>query len=207
MNRCAVVLIFIVLAFLVGPLSAADRLELQAGPGYARGGGSEDPGPSLATVNLGAAFWFTDRWGIAVRHVEGPGEDLYDPPIVSPDRTFLGPADLSNGTVIERIFLGHANLSYNTVTARYRRSLPRLLELNLGFGLMFGGRFDTVMDILTPSGQWVRGEAQTSFLGLSVELLVGKKLTRHFGIKAGVTQDFNFETNNLQPVVMGVFSF
>ena len=54
---------------------------------------AENPGPSLGTIDVAAVVWPWARWGVAVRLVKGPGEDLHEP-VVSGDRTFLGQADL-----------------------------------------------------------------------------------------------------------------
>ncbi len=109
-----------------------------------------------------------DKQRAVVDQASGQPEELRVVLVIVKDSAsrFLGQADLSNGTVIERTFLGHAELSYNTETARYRRSLPRLLELNLGFGLMFGGRFDTEIFSFRPRRSLVRKlkvEALTRF--------------------------------------------
>ena len=53
----------------------------------------------------------------------------------------------------------------------------------------------------------LRLNRKTSFGGFAVELLVGRKLSRHFGVKVGFTEDFNFETTNTQLVGLAVFSF
>jgi hypothetical protein len=75
-----------------------------------------------------------------------------------------------------------------------------------GFGLMFDGRFATVQEFVDPAlGR--RAEPDNFFGGFSFEGLVTRALSRHFGIKGGVTYDFNFETNNFQPVVLGTIRF
>jgi hypothetical protein len=45
------------------------------------------------------------------------------------------------------------------------------------------------------------------FDGFALEAFVGRRLTRHFGVKGGVTFDFNFETTNFQPVVLASVGF
>jgi len=47
----------------------------------------------------------------------------------------------------------------------------------------------------------------TFFNGFSMEGFWGWRLHPHLGVKGGLTYDFNFETNNLQPVVSAVFFF
>jgi hypothetical protein len=163
-------------------------VEFEGGGGYVFGGGTEDPGPSLPTLDATIVVWPASRWGLAVRLVEGPGEDLHLP-IESLDRTSLGS--------------GH--LRYWTVTARYRRPLQRDLGVEVGFGKVFGGEFATVQVFHNPPRRV--STADTFFGGLSLEALVGRGLARHFAMKAGLTYDFNFETANLQPVVLGVVGF
>ena len=190
-------LFFLIGALLVGPLvcpvvaQSRDRLEVQAGGGYVWGGGTEDPGPSLSTYNVGAVFWLTDGWGIAGRHVRGPGEDLDDSPVTAARATFSG----------------SENLRYTTVTARRRWSIAGVTELNLGFGLMLGGSFEDIVLLRDPGSAPLRLNPKTSFGGFALELLVGRKLSRHFGVKVGFTEDFNLETNNTQLVGLAVFSF
>jgi hypothetical protein len=166
-------------------------VEVGAGGGYVAGGGAENPGPSLPSYDVVVAVWPFERWGVGVRWVEGPGEDLHAP-IESFDRTFLG--------------TGH--LRYWTVTARHRRPLPRRLELEIGFGLLFDGEFATIVDLHNPPGPPRRlSEADTFFTGMSVDGLVTRDLGRHFAIKGGLTFDFNFETTNVQPVALAVVRF
>src|SRR5262245_49228492 len=103
-------------------------VEIEGGGGYVFGSGVEDPGPSLLTLDATIVVWVTGRWGVAVRRVAGPGEDLYGAPVEIPDRTFLG--------------LGH--LHYWAMTARHRRSLSSDLGVEIGFGMMFGDKFEDI---------------------------------------------------------------
>ncbi len=163
-------------------------VEIGGGVGYVVGGGAEDPGPSLPAVDAVIHVWPFERWGVGVRWVEGPGEDLHAP-IESFDRAFLG--------------TGH--LRYWTVTARNRRTLPRQLEFELGFGMLFGGEFASIQELRDPPRRLA--SASTFFNGFSVDGLVGRALGRHLGVKVGLTFDFNFETTNVQPVALGVIRF
>lgn len=163
-------------------------IEVEGGGGYVFGGGGENPGPSLPTLDLALVVWPAERWGLAVRLVEGPGEDLHAP-VESLDRTFLG--------------FGH--LHYWTVTARHRRVAQRDLGFEAGFGMLFGGEFATVQVFHNPPRR--SSAADIFFNGFSLEALVTRALARHFGVKAGVTYDFNFDTANLQPVVLGAIRF
>ena len=92
-----------------------------------------------------------------------------------------------------------------TVTARHRRPLPRRLGLELGFGMLFGGEFVTIQELGNPARR-ISGP-DTSFSGFSIDGLVSRELARHFGVKVGLTFDFNFETTNVQPVALGVIQF
>jgi hypothetical protein len=163
------------------------RVEFGGGAGYVFGGGAEDPGPSLPAFDAIVFVWPFERWGVGFRWVEGPGEDLHAP-IRSGDRAFLG--------------TGH--LRYWTVTARHRRPLGRQLWFELGFGMLFGGKFATIVELDDPPR---RLSGDTTFNGFSVDGLVTRELASHFSVKAGLTFDFNFETNNVQPVAIGVIRF
>jgi len=165
----------------------AQTVEIELGGGYVVGGGAEDPGPSLPAFDVGVAFWATEHWGVAVRRVEAPGEDLHEPS-VGGDRTFLGS--------------GH--LAYWTVTARRRSSVTTRLGLELGFGLLLDGRFATIAMLHEPPR---RLEMGTSFGGFSLEALLTRELWSHLAIKMGATFDSNFETTNLQPLVVGAIRF
>jgi hypothetical protein len=169
-------------------LAQGQILEVEIGGGYVVGSGSEDPGPSLPVFDAGVAFWPSARWGVAVRLVDGPGEDLHEPV-----------------TLYDRTFLGTGHLRYWSVTARHRREVTPGWGVEIGFGLMTHGHFDDI---------WVFNDApldrrmsRTGFPGFSLEGFATRALSRHFGIKAGVTFDFVVETNSLQPVVLGTFRF
>jgi hypothetical protein len=172
----------------VGYAQSRTVVELESGGGYVFGSGAEDPGPSLPTFDAAIVVWPTERWGIAVRLVEGPGEDLHTP-AESLDRTFLG--------------AGH--LHYWTATARHRRSISRDLGLEVGFGMMFDSKFGTIEMFRDPPRRVSvpNGPAY----GFSLEALVTHPLARHFAVKAGVTYDFEFETNHFQPVALAVIRF
>jgi hypothetical protein len=160
---------------------------LELGGGYIFGGGAENPGPSVASYDLGGVFWLTSRWGGAVRVVHGPGQDFHEP-ISSGDRTFFGPE----------------NVRYTIVTVRYRWPVRPRTFLEIGGGLMVRGRF-TDQEQLHATGQVLH--AASDFGGLSIEALVSRHFTRALGVKAGITYDFNPETTNLQPVVLGTIGF
>ena len=191
--RLSIIVLVLVGTLHVGPLVAQqrDKLEVQVGGGYVLGGGGENPGPSLPVYDVGLAFWLSERWGVAARHVRGPGDDIWGSPVEDSDR----------------IFSGEGNLRYTTVTARRRWFMASGMELNIGFGLMLGGSYEGV-SFLKRSGQPpLRLRPETSFGGFALELLVGRKLSRHFGVKVGFTEDFNFDTANTQFVGLAIFSF
>lgn len=187
MNRWLVMAVVLVV---VGrpDVASAQRLDVGVGAGYVFGGGVENPGPSLPTVNLVGVVWPWSRWGLAVRWVEGPGEDLYDRPVAGGDRTYLG--------------FGH--LRYATVTLRHRRRLTDSLGLELGAGLTLAGRFASIQE-LPPIGRL--DDPDNFFGGLASEAFVTRRLRGPLWVEAGVTFDFNVETNNLQPVVLVAYRF
>lgn len=180
-------------ALLIGSLSAPvlaqdrDTLELQFGGGYVWGGGSENPGPSLITYNVGVAVWLSDHWGIAARHVGGPGTDPWSEPAVHYNRTVIG--------------LG--NLRYTTVTARRRWLASDGMHLDIGIGFLFNGSYE---DIERPKPRG-RSQAGAFFGGASLEVFVGRRLSRHFRVKGGFTEDFNIETANTQLLGLAVVGF
>jgi hypothetical protein len=120
--------------------------------------------------------------------VRGPGNDLYDPPIEGGDR----------------LFLGFGDLRYSTVTVRYRHDTPKSTLTEIGFGILHGGRF---ADFMYSKSLERQVEAEIVFDGLALEAFVGRRITRHFAVKGGVTFDFNFETTNFQPVILASVGF
>ena len=169
------------------PVLAQDRdtLELQFAGGYVWGGGVENPGPSLMTYNVGVAVWLSDHWGVAARHVGGPGTDPWSEPAVYYDRTVIG--------------LG--NLRYTTVTARRRWLTSDGLHVDIGFGLLFNGSYEFIE---RPGN---RSQAGVFFGGASLEVFIGRRLSRHFRVKGGFTEDFNIETANTQLLGLAVVGF
>jgi len=169
------------------PSAGLPSFEIEAGGGYVFGGGAEDPGPSLASFDVGTVFWPVAHWGVAFGLVRGPGEDHHDP-VEGYDRTFFGPE----------------NLAYWTITARYRRETRYSLVGEIGFGLMGGGRFSD-LEYLHAQQRWIH--VKTVFGGFVLETFWSRPITRHLGVKGGVTFDFNVETNNLQPVLLATVRF
>jgi hypothetical protein len=70
---------------------------------------------------------------------------------------------------------------------------------------MINGHFDAVW--IFNDAPLDRRRSRTSFGGFSLDAFATRALSRHFGIKGGLTYDFNVETNNLQPLVLGAFRF
>lgn len=169
-----------------------DRVEIQAGAGHVGGGGV-----SLPTYELGAAFWLTGRWGVAVRLVGAPGDDLRDPAGRYDD--------------VRMVDAGAGNLRYVTVTARYRRFLNRGLEVNLGVGVGTSRSVERIEFLLEPGQSHVQRRRTVSQpMGLTLELLLGRKLSRHFGVKGGVTHAFGAHLDSAgytHAVGLGVIGF
>jgi hypothetical protein len=184
----ACVLVSALLMAGVPGLAQAQMLEIEAGGGYVVGGGAENPGPSLPVWDVGFVLWPWEKWGVAARIVDGPGEDLHEPS-VSRDRTFLG----------------SGYLRYWTVTARRRWDVRPAVGLELGFGLLFDGRFATIQLFHDPPRRST--EPDLFFNGFSLEALISPHLWKHFGLKAGVICEGNFETTMFQPVVLGTLRF
>lgn len=190
-------LLVVVCALIFSPSARAQQastVDVEGGGGYVFGGGVENPGPSLPTLNAGMSVWWTDHWGLALRVVAGPGEDLLDG-----DGLVMG-ADDSNWR-----FLGTGDLRYLTVTVRRRRPLGGAWGFETGAGLMLLGQFATVQEIGDPPRRV--SAAADFFSGIALEALATRELSPRFLLKAGVTYDFNVETNNLQPVVLAALRF
>lgn len=64
-------------------------VELEGGGGHVFGVGAGAPGPSVPTLDAAVVIWPAERWGVALRRVEGPGEDLYPIPKESLDHTLF----------------------------------------------------------------------------------------------------------------------
>jgi hypothetical protein len=120
--------------------------------------------------------------------VKGPGRDLLNPRAEGGDR----------------LFLGSGGLEYSILTVRYRPRTPKSTLTEIGFGTLIRGRFADLMYIKSLERDV---EAVTSFDGFSLEAFVGRRFTPYFGVKGGVTYDFNVETSNLQPVLLASIGF
>jgi hypothetical protein len=128
------IVIFLVPAAALG--QSRSTIEIELGPGFALGGGSENPAPSLPTLSLGAAFWLVERWGLTVTHVRSHGKDLREPPVES----------------IDRVFAGAEDLRYTRAVARYRRRVVNAGDVVLGVGFVLGGSFTDIDFLKTPTG-------------------------------------------------------
>ena len=185
----ALLLTFVVVATGDAAPASAQVFEAAVGGGYVMGGGPENPGPSLPSLNGMVAIWPWERWGVALRWVEGLGEDLYEVPVTGGDRTFLG--------------RGH--LRYWALTVRHRRRLPSDFSIELGVGNMFAGQFANIQMLHDPPRRL--DAPDTFFSGFALEALVSRRLFRHLTIKAGATLDSNVETSNLQPLIAAGIRF
>ena len=106
---------------------------------------------SLATYEIGVAFWGRNQWGISARHEFNP-RDFVDYPL--------------SGGDVKRVFL---NTRISSVTAHRRWFLGEKTEFDIGFGITWGLLIDD---------EFLIGV-------VPFELLVGRKLSRRVGIKAG----------------------
>lgn len=174
------------------------KFEISPGFGYAFGGGSEGSSPSLPVVIVGTTFWFSDKFGFGADIVNGIGKDLYEEAIISPKEPV--------GDVYPREYLGEEGLRYFRVMMRYRHLFGQGMYFNFGAGLLLGGRFRSIVILHNPDGP-VSLFPETKFNGFSAELLIGRRLAPHFGIKAGVIFDVNVESNFFSPVVHMVVDF
>lgn len=175
----------------IGYAQPRQRFELEGGGGYTFASGRGSPGPRLPTFDVAAVGWLGERWGMAIRFVEGPGHDLRQEPIT----------DLYGAT-----FLGLARLHYLTATARYRTSLSSFVGLELGVGVMFDQQFASIKMVGNPPRR-VTEPAIGPQSGFSTEALLTLPIARHFAIKAGGTYEFDLEGNHLQPVALGAIRF
>lgn len=175
---------------LYGPNASAQGLQVEAqgGVGYVRDSGE---GPSVPAANAAAIVWLTSHTGIGVRFVQGLQDDRYDPPIVSDDRTFLGPGGLQMWSAMFQL-----------------RGHKRRVEFNFGVGL--GGhlsddedvltgirRADGTIDPITPELHRLR----YSTGGIASEMLIGVRLGGPFHLKSGFTYLLSGDVHPFQPVV------
>jgi hypothetical protein len=169
---------------------SSSTIDVELGLGFAAGGGLENPAPSLPTLSLGAGFWLTERWGLAVAHVRSYGEDLSDPPVDSTDRVFAGAEELR----------------YTRAVGRYRRDVGAAGDIVLGFGLVLGASFVDIVFLKTPIGLQ-RLRPTTKWGGFTVEGYFQRAILGHLGVRAGGTLDTGTETTVFQPVVLGIVTF
>lgn len=165
-------------------------VDVEFGPGFAVGGGLENPAPSLPTVSIGAGFWLAERWGVAVTRVRSYGEDLREPPVEITDRVFAGAEDLR----------------YTRATGRYRREVGAAGDIVLGLGLVFGASFTDIDFLKTPAGLQ-RLRPKTTWRGFAVEAYFQRTILAHFAVRIGGTLDTGTETTVFQPVVLGAITF
>jgi len=189
--RAAAFVLCGVLMAQIGYTQSRPRLELEGGGGYTFASGRGTPGPRLPTFDITVVGWFAERWGMAVRLAEGPGQDFRQQPLT----------DLSGTT-----FLGLGSLHYSTATARYRTSSSRLGGLEFGLGVMFDHQFSTIKMVGDPPRRVIEPESGARS-GLSTEALLTLPIARHFAIKAGETYELDFEGHHLQPMALVAIRF
>lgn len=169
------------------------RLELFLGVG---GMGHYNEGlyipPFPAVYHLGGVLWLDERWGIAARHSRGVGY-MFDP--ARYHRRHQHAAGATGA------------FHYSTVTGRVRVLLDNRIELEMGFGAQLSGAKEQHLRPAESDGtEWVERDSWGP--GLAVEMLVGRRLTRRFGIKGGVMLQGNWSDDiKFQPVVLASMAF
>jgi hypothetical protein len=166
--------------------------------GYSLGGGAEDPAPNLFLATFSGTIWFSRQFGAGFSVVRSFGRDLYDEVIIDPVEPI--------GDTYPREYRGKEDLRYYRILFRYRRALGNRTEINLGGGLMLGGRFREIVILHTPDGP-VPLSPESQFGGFATEILFGQRIAPHLILKAGAEIDFNFETNILLPMVQMAIDF
>ena len=172
-------------------LNKADRIELHAGGGYAdlRASNEQAP-PSGGTIDIGGAVWWSEHWGLAARTLRIAAVDRYNLVYDASWRTHVD----------------NKNARYAVVTVRHRRFTPDGIELSVGVGL-FAGSYERT-DLIRGPG---RGEREVIESvpggGFAGELLVGYKLLRHVGVKAGLAAGGPWEAVFAHPFAVVVVSF
>ena len=204
MHRVAIAALFVA-ASGVSPVPAQpvavqpdERLELFLGAGglaHYNEGLYVPPFP--AVYHLGGVLWLDERWGIAVRHSRGFGYP-FDPAWYGPRYQYV--AGGAGGT-------GTGTFQYSTVTGRFRVLLDNRIELEMGVGAQLSGAKELH---LRPGGsdgaEWVERDPWGP--GLALEMFVGRRLTRRFGIEGGVMLQGDWSDDvKFQPVVLASVAF
>jgi hypothetical protein len=178
-NIAWVSLVFAMLTGLADSAGAQQTVEGEFGVGRVLNGE-----PAIPTVEIGMAGWPSRHWGVGVRLVRGPGEDVENP-VFGGDRTFLG--------------AGH--LWMWTVTNRYR-----IGSFELGAGAGFH-RYDTIVlshfiDPDRPDAAPRRSVYVGWDAGLTLEVYK-RTLWPHVAIKVGLMYDAWFEAiDYVRPVLL-----
>ena len=89
---------------------------------------------------------------------------------------------------------------------RYRRFTAVGIELNAGVGF-FGGSYVRTDILRSPDDEERSWRHRVPGLGYTAELLVGYRLFRHLGVKAGVAVGGPAEMRFVQPSTVAVLSF
>lgn len=192
LGRCVVVLLVMGAPVTQTAAQPGDlpRLELHVGGGYldARASREQSP-PSGGTVELGAVGWLTDHWGVAAQHTRPPTA-VYNWPYLDGRRTWVDNAD------------GR----YTAITARYRRFTDAGIELNVGVG-WFGGSYVRTEILRDPDREERWWRYRVPGVGFTAELLLGYRLFRHLGVKAGVAVGGPWEMRFARSWAVAVLSF
>lgn len=183
-RRLAAICAALVIIAATPALAQEPALELQLGGGFLL---ADSDLSSLPSVEAGVVLWWSNSWGFSMRRGVTIGEHMAS-------------YDYGDGTRT-----GSRNFRHWTPTLRYRRALDSALELNLGVGLTFGA-YDHL--IWRPGAERNPRADHFSMGGLATEALVGKRITRRMGIKAGlIVYPFLDERAAVAPVGFAVVSF
>lgn len=197
------------------PLPAAaqtrNRLELQFGMGLAGDViGQENPFEILyGTWDVGATFWLTGHWGVGVRQWRQVGRAAPDTARFSPARDDAPPFAVTGVAITGPAY-------DETIAQVFVRRRWFLADTELDLGVSVLKRWSQgFSNLLLPDDREPHGTVSERRRTLPEEwagprpvfldFLVGRKVSRRLGVKAGVTT-----RQNLRPVnwlVLGVVSF
>ena len=187
-------------------LAGPDKgLELAVGTGYlAHQYGGDGDWPGLVG-DIGVSVWLNEHWGLAARYWRTADREL-------PYGWYRYPY----------LYHGRGHLSYAALTGRYRLFLDNRVELVLGFGALLRAGKSLRLDyrawhpfgaVYSERATRQGGESIDESRwdpwgpGIAIETLVSRKVSRHFGIKGGLTFVTASRNILIQPVVHAVVSF
>ena len=173
---------------------------MQIGTGHAAGSALDGQ-----TFDVGVVFW-GERWGIAGRYGAWLGTEEYDDPYYpGGDRVWID-----------------RRAWYASVTARRRWFGAGGIEYDAGIGLAYFAPTQTAvvlpLDLLlgpedlrsaeAPRSHWRILRYRDGWGGMfSAEFLVGRKLSRHVGVKGGVVHNFALEHSFTHLIGFATFGF